>query len=551
MRIHVADHRIWLENVRFEDNPRIKLLPNVRWHSEHKRWSVPATPAVALQIIHTLPTLPCVCEFGNDWSSLAHRASNLKYAVWAKDAPESDLPSYSFTPAVDPWTHQRRAFWFAHGLEASMLAMDMGTGKTKAAIDVARARYCPAILISCPSSVMKVWTSQLAQHDPERAVLLLDREWSVARRLAQTQLFLSVMRAQKRKAAVIINHEGLWREPFGSWVKGRERAFDHFIFDESHRGKQHNGRLGGYIKDLWMHVPSRMALTGMPFPHDQLDIFAQFRMLDPGVFGTSWTLFKEHYAVMGGFEGKRVVGVQNEAELLEKFNLLAYRVEADDVLDLPDEIETFRTFGLDDGLRKVYATLERDFYVEVEQGGILARNSLVKLLRLQQLTSGYCKVDPLTGEPFEVSLGNEKIDLFCDLLDNELPRPVVVFCRFKEDLKRISGVVHHRGLRYGEISGSRSDLTDDAKMPEWCDVLGVQIQAGGLGIDLTGSRCAVFYSVSYKLDDYEQCKRRLRRPGQLHNVLNVHLVAENSIDEEIYEALTKRRELIDVLLEKS
>jgi len=544
MHLDVRKNRIVLIDAPFTDLKKIKSLPNAYWNKENSHWSVPATPVTALRLIETFNGAEV--SFSDEWQSLAIKTPILKAAQAIKRADASTLPS--FTCAIPPWDHQKRAYWFARPLEGAMLAMDMGTGKSKVAVDLCLGRNHRSVLVSCPSNVMGVWAREFARHAGDRyTVQLLRRDLSVAKRLTLAQLHLSVAQATGRPAVTVINHEAVWRDPIGKWIKSRERPFDCFIMDESHRGKQHNGQLGNYISTLWQHVPYRLALTGTPFPHDQLDIFAQFRMLDPGVFGMSWTLFKEQYAVLGGYMGQTVIGINDLEDFQRKFELLSYQVDADDVLDLPDCTETFRTFQLEPSLRKTYNELDKVFYAEVRQGEIIAPNSLVKLLRLQQLTSGYCKVKA-DGTPFEADLGKDKINLLKDLLTNDLKPPVVVFCRFKEDLRRIDECAKELGFRYGEVSGARSDLTDHATMPEWVDVLGVQMQSGGLGIDLTRARIAVFYSVSYKLDDYEQCKRRLRRPGQSKNVHYIHLVCENSIDEVIYDALTNRRELIDVIL---
>ena len=550
IELTVADNRLMLAGVLFEDNDRVRQLANARWHQKQKAWSVPATPVTAMELRRQFADRSV--RFDDGTSRLLSLADNLIAASWAKTCLASDLPPYTFKPVIEPWEHQRRGFWFAHALEAAMLAFDMGCGKTKSAIDLCIARQRRAVLVSCPTSVMRMWAFAFNEHTcGTYKTIILERSASVAVRTKIAELAVNASKVTGQPLVIIVNHQALWRDPFGKWVKSKDRPFDQFIFDESHRGKQHNGQLGGYIKDLWQHIPSRLALTGTPYPHDQTDIFSQFRMLDPGVFGLSWTSFKARYAVMGGYQGKNIVGVQNTKELQEKFELLAYRVESDDVLDIPEATHTFRSFKISEALRKPYNELERRLLTQVKDGVIVARNALVKLLRLQQLTSGYCKVDPVIGEPYEVDLGDEKIKLTEELLTEELPLPVVIFCRFKMDLARLRALSEKLGLRYGEVSGEHDDLNDDATMPDWIDVLGVQIQAGSLGINLTRAHVAVFYSVSYSLDDFDQCVRRLRRPGQSKNVLYVHLTAEDTVDEDIYQALTNRRDLIDVLLDRT
>jgi SNF2 family DNA or RNA helicase len=74
--------------------------------------------------------------------------------------------------------------------------------------------------------------------------------------------------------------------------------------------------------------------------------------------------------------------------------------------------------------------------------------------------------------------------------------------------------------------------------------------AGGLGIDLTAARRCVYYSLGFSLGDYEQSLARLHRPGQGHPVTYYHLVAEGTVDRRVYRALSKRRDVVESVLEE-
>lgn len=83
------------------------------------------------------------------------------------------------------------------------------------------------------------------------------------------------------------------------------------------------------------------------------------------------------------------------------------------------------------------------------------------------------------------------------------------------------------------------------------DVLGIQIQAGGIGIDATRAAIAVFYSVSYSYANYEQAKKRVHRPGQTRPVRMYSLLATESVDEDIHAALTNKRDLAEYVIERA
>ncbi|HPK07479.1 MAG TPA: hypothetical protein PK773_06705, partial [Aminivibrio sp.] len=73
--------------------------------------------------------------------------------------------------------------------------------------------------------------------------------------------------------------------------------------------------------------------------------------------------------------------------------------------------------------------------------------------------------------------------------------------------------------------------------------------AGGVGISLVRARYCIYYSVGYSLGDYEQSLARIHRPGQDRPVLYVHLLAEDTVDERVYQALDTRRDVVETILE--
>ena len=88
-------------------------------------------------------------------------------------------------------------------------------------------------------------------------------------------------------------------------------------------------------------------------------------------------------------------------------------------------------------------------------------------------------------------------------------------------------------------------------MSDWDQgVLAVQIQAGGLGLDLTLARYAIYYSLGFSLGDYSQSMARLHRPGQTHPVEYIHIVASGTVDETVMDALARREAVIETILKE-
>jgi len=388
---------------------------------------------------------------------------------------------------------------FLAGKSGAMLAMDMGTGKSRVVVDLIAQNDYRNVLVLAPLSVVgNVWPGEFAKHAPGLLdVLPLAGKSTRARQEAAAKAL-----AAGRPTAVVVNYDAVWRQPFGDWAMGQK--WDLLVMDESHRIKAPGGVASRYCSRLSDRVERRVALTGTPMAHSPLDIYAQYRAIDKTIYGTSFTRFRSRYAVMGGYNRMQVVAYQREAELRKLFFSRAYRVESDDVLDLPSTLSVNMMCDLGPEARRLYAEMSEQFLADVGDGYITASNALSRLLRLQQITSGYGRLEDGT----DVEIDTAKAAVLEDLLTDIGPEPVVVFTRFTHDLD----VVHRTAAKVGvpsyEVSGRRKDLS------EWSQgVLAVQIQAGGLGLDLTLARYAIYYSLGFSLGDYSQSMARLHRPG--------------------------------------
>lgn len=420
-----------------------------------------------------------------------------------------------------------------HG--GAMLAMDMGTGKSKVTVDlISNHKDIRKVLITAPwSAVESVWPGQFDTHGTFNGHVIPLINGSVEKRAQQ---FETLMKMNERMV-FISNFESVWREPFASAI-GNSRL-DMMVDDEIHRIKSPGGKTSKFFGFISSHVPYRLGLTGTPLPHSPLDIYGQYRFLDPGIFGTSFIRFRGDYAVMGGFQGKQVLNFKNLEQLHNKIYLIAYRVMSDEVFDLPERLDIPRTFKLSPQERKVYGEIEEDFCSSLGDRIFIADNALVKLLRLQEITSGYIE---------RQEIGTSKKDLLADILEDvRMDEPVVVFCRFSNDLRNVREVAEKSGRRYSELSGNANQLRTWQEGNS--EVIGVQIQSGKESIDLTRSNLGIYYSLGFSYGDYDQSRKRLHRPGQTRPVRYIHLIAENSVDVRLYRTLEKREAQVKAVLD--
>lgn len=454
---------------------------------------------------------------------------------------------------MERWQNQEEAYKFAMSRPAAMLAMDMGTGKTRVAIDLAMDRQDVwRILVVCPKAVLGVWPKELEKHAQTEYQCYIRQPGTIANEAKRVKEFITPRGVPGVKRYVIINYDSVWRKELGEAIL--KAGFDMVVLDESHRAKAAGSKVSRFLALLGKRVKYRLCLSGTPMANSPLDVYGQYRFLDPTIFGTNHSAFMQEYAVMGGPERRFVVGFKNQRQLNEKFQSIAYQCSMSDVsqrLKLPASLPpTTREVQLPAKDLRTLRDLSKEFVAECSTGNtIVVNNVLTRALRMQQIAAGFCLTITEPGIPAEVEdLNTAKADALLDYLEDiGLQEKVVVFCQFKHDLQVIREVAHKGGHGAYELSGERNEL--ELWKTSIGGVLAVQIQAGSEGVDMTCSNHAVYFTLPYSLALYDQSKARLYRPGQTRPVSFVHLIASGTIDELMYTSLMQKRNLIDAVKE--
>lgn len=447
---------------------------------------------------------------------------------------------------TEPWGHQKRAYWFAdQNLTTgggAMLALSMGLGKSKVAIDLLVNRKWQRTLVVCPLSVVGVWPRQVETHAGLPVNVLVPSKGLVQAKAKEIRTWLEKQEGQQ--CMVVLNYDVVWRPEMAATLLASK--FCAVIADEIHRIKNPTAKSSIFMNRLGMTVRNRLGLSGTPMSHSPLDLFAEYRFLDPKIFGRIFVAFRSRYCIMGGYEGREVTGYQNMGELESKFKKIAY-VAGKEELDLPPFTHQTIPVSLSAKAQRIYVELENDFCADVKSGVVTAANALVRLLRLQQVTSGTVTTED--GMIEVVDSGKE--DALTDLLEDlDQTEKVVVFGRFTQDLKAVSNAAAANKRCYFELSGSVKQ-SDEWTASQPGSVLGVNIQSGGLGVDLTAARYCVYYSVGFSLGDFEQSLARVHRPGQSRSVTYYHLIASGTVDVRVRQALEERRSVIEEILKKA
>jgi SNF2 family DNA or RNA helicase len=465
-----------------------------------------------------------------------------RWRDFTASTPAVEARDFSEVLATTPWKHQPGAIDFGTRCPSPYFNMGMGTGKSLVTVGTIGTNRHKKTLILCPNAVVGVWPREFRKHahEGEYDVLPLDDRYAnTGKKVEAAKLAL----ARHDKVVVAINYESARRDPFAKWAE--EQKWDCVVCDEIHRIKSPSGPTTSFASNLDCGQP--IGLSGTMLPHSPLDAYGQFRFLEPALLGSNFLQFKKRYAIEGQYgEVKRFVNLEDLHAIIKP---LVYRVDTD-VLDLPPATNQQFRFNLSSKVMSVYKKFQKELFSRINEGIITADNVLVRDLRLQQITSGFY-VDDVTKE--KVSLDEQpKINAMLDWLD-AIPakEKFVIFTRFKWDVETVVAALLKANprLRIGRLTGDRNDLTRDATFDTSFDCYVVNIASGGVGVDLTAANHALYYSVSWNGGDYEQSLRRLLRPGQLLSCHFAHLIATDTVDEDIYEGYEKKKDLASIVID--
>lgn len=449
-----------------------------------------------------------------------------------------------------PFEHQKRAFEFVmHRFEndgGAALLVEMGCGKSLISVAVAgelfNERRIRNLLIVCPLSICGVWEeefSKFADFDYNLKILKGSLE-KKAEALCSLQ--------GRALQIAVINYESAWRieRQIKNWHP------DMIICDESHKIKSHNIAASKSLHKLGEKTRYKLILTGTAITNKAIDIFSQYKFLEPTIFGKSFYTFRNRYFDMVGYGNHTPVLKESmKDELRNKIHSIAFVAKKSECLDLPETTEIIRKVELEPYAMNTYKHLVRDSFAELKNSEITVTNVLTKILRLSQLTGGFLGDDE--GKKVH-QISKAKLNALEDIIDDVTSsgKKLVIMARFIPEIDTIKKLLVKKNLSFSVITGDVKNRADEiSKFQNDVDVLVFlgQIATAGLGITLTASSTMVFYSLDYSMSNFEQAKARIHRTGQKENCTYIYLIASNTVDEKILEALRNKVNLAKSLID--
>lgn len=443
--------------------------------------------------------------------------------------------SQTFKMKTEPFAHQQECFDTMKNATYHALFAEPGLGKTKIVLDVLSYNFTENLraLVVCPNTLVENWADEIEKHSDLSYVLITGGPKDKLTRLTN-------------KATIyVINYEATRK----IWKALKAVGFDYLILDESTAVKNPASQQSRACNEIAETCKRRFILTGTPIMNSPLDLFAQYKVLDRTIFGVNFYRFRNHYAVMGGWNNKQAIGYRNMHDFKMRVFTCATRKTKEECLDLPDKLYQVVHVDMTDEQKEVYKKLKEDFIYEFKDMTVIAATVLTRLMRFSQITAGFTKdIEGIEHVFKNAPKINWTVDFIADL---EPTRKVVVFCRFRREIKMLETALRDRGVSFVSVHGDTDDRIELVKKfneDQSTRVFIGQLQTTGIGINLTSASYCIFMTNSYSYGDRVQAEDRLHRIGQTQNVTYIDLLARDTIDAGIHKALRRKESLAQMVI---
>lgn len=502
----------------------VKVIPGRKYHKEGPSWSAPGSSVAYVAEFAArfhFAVTPEAREFGKTMRSMITYSS----------ASNAELEIEGLGGTLYPY--QKAGVKYALLAKRCFLVDEMGLGKTMEAIGVMQAANAYPALVVCPVSVKLKWQREIQKWLPQHTVALAESSDFPVADIVIINWDILIRHVHKHGKGYIANNEII------------ERGFKIVVLDESHYGKNYKAKRTKAAKAVASVAEYRLALTGTPVLSRPMEFLSQLMILDRlQDLGGFWPFVKRYcnaYKTPFGWDFK---GSSNTSELNERMRATCYirRLKSEVAKDLPAK------------LPRAVIPVKLTNWMEYEQ----AETDLVAYLQA------------MAFEPEEIQRKMKaeslaKIEITKQLAARGKMHDVIEWITsFLESSEKLVVFAHHRAIvkelaelfNAPRIMGNDSQKKRDVAQRKFqtdpdCKIIVCNIKAGGIGIDLFAASNVAFVELGWTPADHDQAEDRLHREGQQNIVTPWYFIAEDTVDEPIYNLIQSKRQVVKGVTEGS
>lgn len=442
----------------------------------------------------------------------------------------------------EPHKYQEFAYEKMLDLNKCGLFLDMGLGKTVTTLtaidelmfnrfDISR------VLVIAPLRVAQTtWPDEI-------------QKWDHLRHLKISKILGS---AKQRRLALyteadiyIINRENVcWLCNELSSGVGNAWLFDMVVIDELSSFKSAKSARFRALRKLIPRSNRVVGLTGTPSPNGLIDLWAQLYLLDQGDrLGKTLTSYRERFFLPDKRNAQTIFNykLKDDSEDIIKSRIsdICFSMKSEDYLDLPARTDITQEVLLNPKEMSVYKEFEANAYKLFEESKeVTAVNAAALTGKLLQYANGAMYLE---NKDYVITHDN-KLNALEEIVELSQGQPILCFYSFISDLERIK-----KRIPFARKLDTPEDQSDwnEGKIP----LLLAHPASAGHGLNIqTGGSIIVWFGLTWSLELYQQANARLHRQGQTNKVFIHHLIAKNTVDEDVLMALQNKADIQEAVL---
>ena len=445
---------------------------------------------------------------------------------------------------MKPFAHQEKSLTHASKTDIVFDCSSPGTGKTAVAIwDFERRRKKDGgcALVLAPKSLLRsAWFNDFKRFAPDLKVVVATAENREAAFKEDADVYVTNVDAAK----------WLGQQKIVFFAK-----FDKLIIDEVSAYKHATSMRSRAAARISVHFKYRRALTGTPNGRSITDIWHQVYLLDNGKrLGNSFFAFRNTVCTptQVGAKAQAIQWEDKDGAEDAVFSLLqdiVIRHKFEDCVDIPANHRYTVEYELPAKHYKLYDQMETLKIMELKSSNkvVTAINAAVVAGKLLQIASGAVYGD----DRDVVAVDDGRYKLVLDLV--EAREHSLVFFHWKHQRDALVAEAEKRGLSFCVIDGTTCDADREGYVAAYqrgvYRVMFAHPRSAAHGLTLTKGTATIWSSPTYDLELFEQGSKRQHRMGQTKKTETITVIAPGTIDERVYEILTRKNDRMQNLLD--
>src|SRR3954469_23762331 len=316
---------------------------------------------------------------------------------------------------------QLEAIVRADGRKHFAYYMEMGLGKTLAVLTefkvLKRCGTVDKLVVIAPNSFKSGWAAEIEKHNLGFSYAIHQS----GRAMVDTDVDV-----------LIVNYEALLidrvRLMIASFIAGQR---GYIAFDESIKLKNRKAKTTKVAFKLAPMFNFVRLLSGKPITQGPHDLWSQLALLNAEQY--TYYGFQARFCMLGGWQGKQVVGSLNEDLLAEQIAPVTFQAKKKDWLrGLPPKLYTIRRYEMAGPVRHHYEMMKEEFLTFLDSGdAVTVQVAIAKYEKLSQIQCGFI-IDEQGGvqrlvHPEE----NPRLRLLKEIIDEETVGPVIIVYRHR------------------------------------------------------------------------------------------------------------------------